>query len=231
MGRWGWRLFEGDQDLDIVCELPESLSIQTGEWLHSLSQMVHQTDKLAPHEMREFYKPPEYLAELETEVVPWVRAKLNQDNLGDRLFAASRARESNPSSLPPNEYKTIILGALMMRAGAKIKSEDLQHLRDLVARINCNARFALPIFDEGFRSPGRAQFLAALDHYQEGVSRDFQEPSCFQCGQVKGDVGHALLKCGRCQDAWYCDNECQRRHWHEHKPSCIPRQRRLLLNV
>ncbi|KAF9888851.1 hypothetical protein FE257_008220 [Aspergillus nanangensis] len=202
MGRWGWRLFEGDQDLDIACALPKSLSIKnTGKWLHSLSEMIHQTDKLAPQGAREIYKTQEYVDELANEIVPWVRTKLNTDNLGDRLFAASRARESEQDAFPPNEYKIIVLGALMMRAGAKIKNEDLQHLRELVPRIHCSAGYALPIGDEGFRAPGRAQFLAALDHYQEGVPRNFQEPSYFHCGQVKGDVGHGLLVCGRCKGA------------------------------
>lgn len=71
---------------------------------------------------------------------------------------------------------TVILGALMMRAGANIKPEDIQHLRDLVPQINCNSAATLPLFDKGFRNPGRAQYSAALDHYQPGVPRNFQEP-------------------------------------------------------
>ncbi|KAB8248731.1 hypothetical protein BDV35DRAFT_378718 [Aspergillus flavus] len=175
MGRWGWRLFEGDQDLDAACCLAESLGIHIGDWEHSMSSMVHQTDMLADEGIRAFYRTDEYKRELENEIVPYVRAKFDTDNFGDRLFAASCAKENEETCLPAR-YRTIILGALMMRAGARIRAEDLQHLRDLVPQVHCTSRFALPLGDDGFRSPGRAQFLAALDHYQAGVPRNYQEP-------------------------------------------------------
>ncbi|RAQ40835.1 hypothetical protein AFGD_007134 [Aspergillus flavus] len=174
MGRWG--LFEGDQDLDAACCLAESLGIHIGDWEHSMSSMVHQTDMLADEGIRAFYRTDEYKRELENEIVPYVRAKFDTDNFGDRLFAASCAKENEETCLPAR-YRTIILGALMMRAGARIRAEDLQHLRDLVPQVHCTSRFALPLGDDGFRSPGRAQFLAALDHYQAGVPRNYQEPS------------------------------------------------------
>lgn len=197
-------LFEADQDLDISCELPRTLGIET-DWEHTMSQTVHQTDMLAPTEMREFYKTAEYAQELENEIVPYVRQKLDTNDLGHAIFAASVARESEPTERADGKYRTIIVGALMMRVGARIKPEQLQHLRDLVPQIHCDDRFTLPLFDEGFRGPGRVQFLAALDHYQAGVPRSFQEPSCFHCGQIKSDIGHALRMCGRCKRVWYCD--------------------------
>ncbi|OGM49562.1 hypothetical protein ABOM_001733 [Aspergillus bombycis] len=230
MGRWGWRLFEGDQDMDAACSLAEPLGFQMDDWEHTMSSMVHQTDMLAGAAARAFYRTEEYKQELESAIVPYVRAKLDTDNLGDRLFAAARAQENNPT-LPSTKYRTIILGALMMRAGARIKPADLQHLRDLIPQIQCNAQFVLPLVDEGFRSPGRAQFLAALDHYQVGVPRNYQEPSCFQCGQVRDDIGHALVQCARCHVAYYCDKECQRHHWQEHKPSCVSPEQRRTANV
>ncbi|PIG81991.1 hypothetical protein AARAC_002210 [Aspergillus arachidicola] len=220
MGRWGWR----DQDLNAACCLAESLGIQTDDWEHSMSSMVHQTDMLADEGIRAFYRTEEYKRELENEIVPYVRAKFDTDNFGDRFFAASCARENDQTCLPA-KYRTIILGALMMRAG------DLQHLRDLVPQIHCSSRFALPLGDEGFRRPGRAQFLAALDHYQAGVPRNYQEPSCFQCGQVRSDIGHGLVLCARCRVAYYCNGECQRHHWQEHKASCVRPEERRSRNV
>ncbi|KAE8369042.1 hypothetical protein BDV27DRAFT_141567 [Aspergillus caelatus] len=175
MGRWGWRLFEGDQDMDEACCLAGSLGFQTDDWEHTMSSMVHQIDMLAGQAARAFYRTEEYRRELQNQIVPYVCEKFDTDNFGDRLFAASRAQEDD-RVIPYTKYRTVILGALMMRAGARIRAEDLQHLKDLVPQIHCNSRFALPICDEGFRSPGRAQFLAALDHYQAGVPRNYQEP-------------------------------------------------------
>ncbi|KAL6062921.1 N-lysine methyltransferase smyd2 [Balamuthia mandrillaris] len=31
-----------------------------------------------------------------------------------------------------------------------------------------------------------------------------------------------LLRCGRCKQAWYCDQECQKKAWPAHKASCKP---------
>lgn len=169
-------LFEGDQDLDFACCLAASLGFETDDWEHSMSSMVHQTDMLAGEAARAFYRTERYKRELENEIVPYVRAKFDTDNFGDRLFAASRAQENNQSGPSTAKYRTIILGALMMRAGARIRTEDLLHLKDLVPQIHCNSQVAPPLFDEGFRTPGRAQFLAALDHYQLGVPRNYQEP-------------------------------------------------------
>ena len=42
----------------------------------------------------------------------------------------------------------------------------------------------------------------------------FQE--CFQCGKR----GHKLPKCTQCSQAYYCNANCQRKHWNKHKPVC-----------
>ncbi|KAJ5459117.1 hypothetical protein N7530_011061 [Penicillium desertorum] len=231
MGRWGWRLFEGDQDLDVACGLVDGLGVNTDSWEHSLSAMVHQTDMLAPPEAAAFYITPEYADKLANETIPWVRQKLDTDNLGDQLFATSRAQEADPDDIfQENKYRTIILGALMIRAGARIKAADLQHLRDLVPQINCTSRRMI-LGDHGFRTPGKVQFLAALDHYQPGVPRSFQEPSCFMCGKIEDDIGHKPLQCKKCKVATYCGKECQRDQWREHRVSCIPPGQRRMLNV
>ncbi|EKV15420.1 Zinc finger, MYND-type [Penicillium digitatum] len=205
MGRWGWRLFESDQDLDVAIALSnDNLGITTGHWEHRLSAMVHQTDMLAPQEAVALYSTTEYAYSLANVTIPYVRQKLDTDNLGERMFTASRAMESDPDDLfQESKYRTIILGALMMRAGARINRADLQHLRDLVPQINCTSRRTI-FEDHGFRAPGKAQFLAALDHYQPGVPRNFQDPSCFKCGKIEEDIGHKPLKCKKCNFAMYC---------------------------
>ena len=39
---------------------------------------------------------------------------------------------------------------------------------------------------------------------------------CFQCGKR----GHKLPKCTQCSQAYYCNADCQRKHWKRHKPAC-----------
>ena len=39
---------------------------------------------------------------------------------------------------------------------------------------------------------------------------------CFECGKH----GHNLPKCRQCSQAYYCDSDCQRKHWRKHKPVC-----------
>ena len=39
---------------------------------------------------------------------------------------------------------------------------------------------------------------------------------CFHCGKH----GHNLPRCTQCAQAFYCNAECQRKHWRKHKPVC-----------
>ena len=39
---------------------------------------------------------------------------------------------------------------------------------------------------------------------------------CFNCGKH----GHNLPKCQQCAQAYYCDSDCQRKHWRKHRPVC-----------
>jgi hypothetical protein len=103
------------------------------------------------------------------------------------------------------KYKAILLGALIMSTGAKIKDNDIQYLRQLAPEVKSNENFALPLFDSGFRSPGKRQFLAALDNYKPGTVRNFHEPSCHACGKTNQDMEKPLLRCSGCMTAWFCN--------------------------
>ena len=41
----------------------------------------------------------------------------------------------------------------------------------------------------------------------------------FKCFQF-GKRGHKLSKCTQCSQAYYCNADCQRKHWEKHKPVC-----------
>ncbi|RPD71425.1 hypothetical protein L226DRAFT_615457 [Lentinus tigrinus ALCF2SS1-7] len=58
--------------------------------------------------------------------------------------------------------------------------------------------------------------------------------SCDRCGSMQPNPGLPILfacswcscrtaivrKCSRCHDAWYCDTQCQRAHWPQHRTCC-----------
>lgn len=228
MGRWGYRLFEGDIDIDIALEFNTALG--KGKKEIKLSRMVHQTDMLAPPEALAYYKTDAYKKELD-ELVKKNREKLDT-GIGDKLMEMYRSKEKRPYNEPDeSELKVILLGALLMRAGAKIKDGDIQHLRKIANGFPGKEGFQWPLSDDDLRGPGKAQLLAALDNYKPGTPRNYQEPSCFKCGKVEVDLGKAPSKCARCQRAWYCDKDCQKAHWKGHKSVCIPPAQRRSLNV
>lgn len=86
-----------------------------------------------------------------------------------------------------DKFTEIIIGALMMQAGAELRDEDMERLREILACFP-DGEDELP--ENGFSNAGQAQFSAALDHYRAGVPRDFLTPRsvvlihvsyCFYC--------------------------------------------------
>lgn len=143
-----------------------------------------------------------------------IRYKLDS-GLGDELFAKYRALETGDELADDSRLRTVILGAIMMRHGAKIEDDDAKHLREIVDQIYCSEILASLFLDNGLRGPGKRQFLAALDHYKAGKPRDFLAPSCHNCSKVNEDIkadGKVLMKCGKCENqiaaAWFCDKVC-----------------------
>ncbi|KAJ4422629.1 hypothetical protein N0V82_002748 [Gnomoniopsis sp. IMI 355080] len=236
IGRWGYRLFEADADLDIAIEINEYFcdeeTVHDDERAHDmkLSQMVHQSDPCTPRELIAHYNTAGYKLEL-AEHVDLCREYLDSGS-GWILMHEYRHKENwiHPSGFN-RKYMIIILGALMMRAGAKIDADDMKHLRELVWQVNCSDGKCATADDWGFRAPGKVQFLAALDNYKTGVPRSFQEPSCFTCGKIASDIKKALMKCSKCDRAWYCDRYCQKSDWSAHKDTCIESQKRNTINV
>ncbi|TDZ49821.1 hypothetical protein CTRI78_v007819 [Colletotrichum trifolii] len=205
MGRWGYRMFEGDVDLDLACEINGAFGGGPAEL--ELSHMIHQTDMLAPAWAKVYFGTGEYRDEL-AERVARVRKQLNA-GLCDRLFYKYRAKTT----------------------GAFVKQDNLDHARELANEIPGKHGFVWPLAEEGFRYAGKVQFLAALDNYKPGTPRDVNEPSCFHCGKVCVDIGKTPKKCGKCESAWYCNADCQKAQWKNHKSVCKPLSQRHSLDV
>lgn len=162
-------LFEGDQDLDILGDINYDF--------------FQEDDKPATSESSSATKAPDSQPINEDDDldvskdlffgdVSTMRAKLDTDGAGAALFARYRAKEREFQG----QYRVLLFGALMMSAGAQLRDQDRQHMRDLVPLVNCNEGFTWPLWDGGFRGPGKRQFLVALERYQVGVPRDFRTP-------------------------------------------------------
>ncbi|KAK1517883.1 uncharacterized protein CCOS01_12140 [Colletotrichum costaricense] len=135
MGRWGFRmlscpplsysllnndtsgLFEGDKDLDIVAAIRKAFG--DGPEKLDLYLMINKTDMVAPMQTRECYKTEEH-AQFLRGFVTEIRGRLDS-GVGDELFKKYRALEHEHQG----QYRTIVVGALMMRGGAKIKADDI----------------------------------------------------------------------------------------------------------
>lgn len=160
-------LFEGDQDLDLVSDISYDV-FKDNQPDPTKSTKADQPDS---EEDEEDFDPSK---DLLLGDVAAIRAKLDGNGTGDALLAEYRAKEGEFQG----QYRILLLGALMMRAGARIRADDLQHLRELVPQVTCNEGSTFVLWDDGFRGPGKRQFLAALDAYKEGVPRDFRAARC-----------------------------------------------------
>lgn len=112
------------------------------------------------------------------EKIKQCREKLDA-GLGATLLAKCRALESGKISergIYDPKYDTILVAAYMMQFGAKIPDDDLEHMRKTVVELGSRSGYVLPIGEEAFRDPGKAQMIAALANYQAGVPRSFRKP-------------------------------------------------------
>lgn len=124
---------------------------------------------LAPPESKDYYKTDSYHNVL-SELPLHKQAKLNAGNTANKLFDEFRAKQHEPHG----KYRMIIVGTLIIRTGATLRETDIQYLRHLTEQVDCK-----PGYDNaGFRYPGKAQFLAALNSYEVGTPRNFEEPRC-----------------------------------------------------
>ncbi|KAK2041869.1 hypothetical protein LZ31DRAFT_596900 [Colletotrichum somersetense] len=208
MGRWGERLFECDMDRGLASRVDDVVLERDGSKDLRFFHILKQDDLFdASHTQTD-----EHRLEVE-KVIETIRLRLDS-GLGHQIFDKYRAKETEHLG----QNRLLMVGALMMRAGAEIKKEHLQYLRDLAHREVFAPTIGAPTCYLPLVGPAKAQFLAAIDNYQPGTPRDWQEPR-----HVRTDLGKALKNCDRCKKAWYCGVDCQRAHWKLHKPECPPR--------
>jgi len=200
----------------------------------------------------EFYDEVGVSIDDEPEKLTEARAKLDAGQ-GAKLMKECRDRQKGWKPFPFDDpkYKMVILAAYMMQLGAKISPEDRSHLLEILPSIESRPGYAMPLGDEGFRDPGKAQFKAALDLYVDGQPRDFFAPrlvlasnpnreisanmicSCYNCGKTSADLASIsqecdthLKTCSRClkhqKKSYYCGRECQKENWKSHKAICKP---------
>ncbi|KAI1801910.1 hypothetical protein F4811DRAFT_555408 [Daldinia bambusicola] len=209
-------LFEAEVDLDLALSIDKTFGIDEHPTGLGLYYLVNQHDLRIPQEVLDHYETAEHQEALAKHAVE-MRTKLDA-GLGEKLMSYWRAKESEYNG----KYRVIIVGALLMRTGAKILESDMQHLHELVSRVDWDHLIlSEEECDRGPGEPGRVQFLAALDHYKPGEPRDFAELSCFYCGKIQADIGKALRTCGRCKRIPYCNRECQKADWKTHKSDCV----------
>jgi tetratricopeptide (TPR) repeat protein len=64
---------------------------------------------------------------------------------------------------------------------------------------------------------GRPRLAAALTERAAVAAVVAEHQPCGWCGRM---AVHRAKFCGRCKMVWYCNEECQRAAWREHKPHC-----------
>ncbi|KAK6367333.1 hypothetical protein LTS17_010259 [Exophiala oligosperma] len=163
MGRWGHRVFEGDNDLDLKSDIIGAIR----EKLKAKPITFEEDDLENLFSCKA--NPNKQQTPLSTST-----QKLRDDVncISDELFEDFRQKEDQFYG----EYIVVILGAVMMEAGVRISTENMTYLRQAAEKVESYPGYRLPIGDLGFRDPGMAQFLAALSHYQDGEPRDWDGP-------------------------------------------------------
>ena len=53
------------------------------------------------------------------------------------------------------------------------------------------------------------------------VPWDLELYTCAKCGRTGGGARPRLQICVRCRAVYYCNRECQRAHWSQHRGSCV----------
>lgn len=148
-------MFQGDTDRDILCDFEEAAGIKIdGDIVNGFKAAADIV--------------------VDVEKLEAARKKLD-DGLGAELFEKSK-KADGWGSFTDSGYTACILAAFMMQVGAKITSEHREFIQQKLPGISSKTGYVWPLGDSGFRTPGKAQFTAALENYVDGKPRSFFEP-------------------------------------------------------
>lgn len=154
-------MFEGDQDLDLESDVQGEINRRLK------AKGVNLEDE---HMWDLFYNldKPEYRPDPASITSGELCGHINA--MSEELFQQYR---NKPDGFY-GQYATVVLAAVMMKTGSKISEDNRNFLRQTAAGTHSSPGYAMPLWDSGFRDPGKAQFLAALDNYEDGKARDFR---------------------------------------------------------
>lgn len=156
-------VFEGDNHYDLKSDVLKEVSKRLK------AEGVH-VDNEQLTELLDNMQDPDFRPTSSSITSQQLRDHLNR--IGGELFLHFR---NNPDCLF-GEYTMVICGAVMMEARIRISVEDRIHLRQAAQRTHSYPGYQNPMADTGFRDPGKAQFLAALEYYEDDKPRDFKTP-------------------------------------------------------
>ena len=78
----------------------------------------------------------------------------------------------------------------------------------------CSESSTPPRLDVAIRAIGKSPSQAAVRSMKHEKDR-----TCANCGKV-AEKGSTFSKCARCKTRAYCDADCQKAHWSQHKKEC-----------
>ena len=73
--------------------------------------------------------------------------------------------------------------------------------------------------EDGTTAAAAAQQLGSMSEPENNEDADTNGTPTKLCSKC-GKESDALMKCRACKCVWYCDKECQNKHWKEHKIEC-----------
>ena len=63
--------------------------------------------------------------------------------------------------------------------------------------------------------------MSHMGEFKKQVDEKMGSKYCKSCNKLETE-DFPLKRCSRCQNAYFCNQECQRRAWKMHKPQCVP---------
>jgi hypothetical protein len=152
-------LFEGDQDLDLEIDVHDAIieKMKTRDIELGDDDLFESLQAMGPRSS-------------ETNSIRRLRSQL--DTICAELFEDYTKKDDSCLG----EYSLIMLDAVMMKSGAKMSPGNRTKLLQVAQRSESASGYRPPMWDMSFRDAGKAQFIAAVNHYKDGDPRDFISP-------------------------------------------------------